>query len=257
MQREIRCVNYEKHEERDGRPRWGSFDPSLVRGRLFWEKNPIEVDRMENSPSPMVTTKPPMLAKTDISVRFLYGNLDLTEVDPNGEAVKEQNPDFTVNGSAAVTEAMLKQWGVSTEEIFDIAIKNAESEIPSVYNIADLLNYELFEGDNGQTPTLDFESLDLDETSLICVKTQKKDSVYGAFSLLTPSMNKKLKKLSTAFRAEGMSLYLLPSSIHEWLISSVYDVGLVDSVNNDVVDLYDVLCDKGFLFTGEYLVEAE
>ena len=146
-------------------------------------------------------------------------------------------------GTIIIKNTHMEEWKVSTEELFRKANDNTKRLFPcEILGIEDLIK-ELMGG-----PFLD-EGMSAREEMMIpmYVATNKK-RYYGAISILYPEM------LSEVAGKENSNLFLLPSSVHEFIVLS--DTGqdtddlrkMVREVNENSVSEEEVLSDSVYYY---------
>ena len=147
--------------------------------------------------------------------------------------------DKNENGVAStiVQNHMLKEWGISKEELWEAAFSNLATEEFDIKNVKEVLR-SIFPG-KGITG-LPYQNKF--EPSLY-VLTNKYRS-QGAIGMLRTDLLEKFADWS------GCDLYILPSSIHEVLLLKDDEIPvdelrrMVRSVNHDMVDEMDRLSDE-------------
>jgi len=151
---------------------------------------------------------------------------------------------------AVITNALLKDFKLTTDELFDMAIKNTAEQFPAV--LQDLAESatryptgcaNLFDSRSGRAPA---------DTGPAYVLTNSR-FFWGAGALFYPGVIDRLHEL-----LDG-DFYVLPSSVHELILIAVDDqdpkqlADLVRSANRSVVEERDILaddlyiCEKGAL----------
>lgn len=139
--------------------------------------------------------------------------------------------------SCVVSEAILKGWGITEDELFDICINNVKDNVVvrSIKEVLmDLMNIESEE---------EAEKAGLEESPMYVISNA--DGSYGAVATLFAKEN-----LDELF-PNGYAI--LPSSIHETIAVPIPDeVGIYDSMVNDVNDTQvaaeEILGNKAYLF---------
>lgn len=144
--------------------------------------------------------------------------------------------------SAIINYSLLNKFGISEDEFFDIAMRDAEKNMPAVLRT---LDYPLIENSDN---LLQHSSALLHEKKYVLTNIIQR---YGAAALFYRGMKERIaEKL-------GESYYILPSSLHEVIILP-YDESIdpcilckmVKEVNLNI-DKRDILCDNVFLYNIE------
>ena len=130
---------------------------------------------------------------------------------------------------------LLEIWGITEDTLYQVAKENSPESLGSYHtNMTDLLNGMI----DGDVPNTD-----------MIVYTNKK-SLFGASVVLYDDYLKQLANES------GCNLYLLPSSVHEWIIVPCTEctavaaelVEIVQSVNTSVLSASDFLSNNVYLY---------
>lgn len=147
--------------------------------------------------------------------------------------------DKNENGVASmiVKNYMLKEWGISEDELWEAAFSNLKREEFDIKDVNEVLRFIYPEGDLTGLPDKNkFESA-------LYVLTNKYQNC-GAVGMLRTDMLEKFAERG------GCDLYILPSSIHEVLLLKDDEIPveelrrMVRSVNRGVVDEMDRLSDE-------------
>ena len=144
---------------------------------------------------------------------------------------------------ATLTNHMIAGMGIHEDELFQMAMDNRRENAPYViWNLEDVihgLNESL-----GMEETPEEDGLD---SFLDCSVLTSQDGLFGASCILYPEAVKELAA------AKGGNFFLLPSSIHEWLV--IPDVGIYDGledivrfVNQNEVGEEEVLSDHVYYY---------
>lgn len=140
--------------------------------------------------------------------------------------------------SVPVTFSLMESWDVDVKELHDIAVRNMESLLPGSFRGMSAI---LFGGD--ENTGLDPE----DETMFVL---SNKEGVFGAAAVLDRRIMRKV------IETIGSSFYLLPSSVHEWIVVPAapdMDVAqleaMVRSANASVVSPEERLGDRVYRYT--------
>ncbi len=155
---------------------------------------------------------------------------------------------FTTAGNVTVRNDLMEQWGVDERTLYELAAVNTPRiKTPVVKELGEML-CELIAG-CGEGPLSD----ELYETGGIRMFVlTNSDRYYGDSIILYPGV---LRDLKISIKSD---LYLLPSSVHEFII--VPDCGnigkkelteLVKSVNESAVGAEDFLSDNVYLYSND------
>jgi len=97
-----------------------------------------------------------------------------------------------------VTEELIKHWGMDKEELFAQVLENQQKKSPVVIkNLSALINLSMFDTDNS--------------ANLYVMTNEEK--INGAATILYPDVLKEFAEDN-----EVDEVYMLPSSIHKWLL---------------------------------------
>lgn len=164
--------------------------------------------------------------------------------------------------SMTVQNAHLEEWGVTKEEVYQMAVENAEYLLPAkLVAVEDLLEEE----ESKMLPESILPAEILEEKNLLDKKfleaEQETEGMYvltnslqnyGAACILYPKMPEKIEKLL------GEDYYILPSSIHEMLIvPQQYSVGqeafgrMICEINETQMLPEEVLGDHSYFYRAE------
>lgn len=194
--------------------------------------------------------------KDSITTRILNGkqNRTMAATRPNKKVddllvfyqiTIEQMDDGT--SSIPITNEIMRSWGVSTQEIHNIAVENTERIFPS--QLVDMEGI-LFGGEENL-----FEKSDENtDGKLLVLKNEA--NIYGASAIANPDV---LRKVSEVVKDD---YYILPSSVNEVLIVSKEsakqmgmtpkDLGaMVRSVNETEVSKEELLSDHVYSYDKE------
>ena len=119
--------------------------------------------------------------------------------------------DGMVRGSAAVTPSLLKNWGITEEQLREDSLQAEHSKEAVFMDIEELVAEKMF--GLKATNLLDEKDDVIDNHegfSMYCLTSEEK--MYGASMILREDVMDKVSKLM------GGDFYILPSSIHETLI---------------------------------------
>lgn len=153
-------------------------------------------------------------------------------------------------GMIAVTESLLKHWGVSPEQLHKDAIAAEDARIPSLFSINDLMVEMMMGGSEPHNLLQHPEEIGFGGAPLFCLTTA--DKMYGASLMVRDDI------LTKAAEALGGSFFVLPSSTHEVLLmpeafaddASVL-VDMVREVNENEVMPNERLSDKVQFYDSE------
>jgi len=133
-----------------------------------------------------------------------------------------------INGTASVpvTNALMESWGVDTDALHELAIKNLPVLLPSTFQSMSSVLFGLM-GDSEEAEDILAGISSQDEVMFILSNEQK---MHGAAALLDESIMQKVMEKFGEF-------YILPSSIHECIIvkaNADMDVSTLTSMVQDV-----------------------
>lgn len=169
-------------------------------------------------------------------------NKDLVCVDVTGNIAAAFYVDLGDNKTTMVTEELLRLWNMDPQNLYMQAVMNMKEEDISLRSIMDVIA--------GLTGT------DVQDEEINTYVLTTKKGVYGASVLLYPN-------LLNSLREKFGDIYLLPSSVHEWLIvpepaNPVYLEQMVREVNNTSVRNTDILDYNIYRYDGQFhMVEQE
>ena len=151
--------------------------------------------------------------------------------------------DRNENGVAStiVRSHMLREWGISEEELWEAAFSNLKTEEFDIKDVNEVLGFIFREG--GLSGTLDKNEFE----PVMYVLTNKYQN-RGAVGMLRTDLLEKFAEQG------GCDLYILPSSIHEVLLLKDDEMPvdelrkMVRSVNRGVVDEMDRLSDEVYYY---------
>ncbi len=151
---------------------------------------------------------------------------------------------FTINND------MLKQWGVSVEELDYVAEKNSfREENVKLYAMEDII-FSMGNPENILDTPFEEGNLQYDMSHMYILTNQ--DKMYGA------SMMMNVDKLSEIEARLGQGFYILPSSTHESILVPKSDftnpkelAEMVTEINGNVVDKEDKLSDNVYTFNSK------
>ncbi len=154
-----------------------------------------------------------------------------------------------INGTASVpvTNALMDSWGVDTDTLHELALRNMPKLIPSTFqSMSEVLSDMLGENDDAEDILAGVSSQD---DVMFVLSNEKK--MYGAAALLDKVI---MQKITDNFE----SFYILPSSVHECLIvrsSADMDVNMLTAMVRDVnigqVAVEDRLSNHVYRYTAE------
>lgn len=147
-------------------------------------------------------------------------------------------------GLAHVNSEMFAMYGVSLDELFDIAMENTMADI-AIKDMRQVI-IELSGGDPD-----DFDMLPGYPQQLVITST---DKYYGAVGMISGKiMEKACRKLNTD------KVYILPSSVHEVIVVSAENIDVADlenmvrDINASIVDDRDRLSNYVYMYSnGEW-----
>lgn len=141
--------------------------------------------------------------------------------------------------SSEISYAELDMFGITEDELFAQAAKNTERLFPAEFkpmvSVVEKMMREKDMSDELIKEVLDFEDLG-DKINMYILSN--KMGINGAATMLYTDM---LKKIATHLKTDA--LYMLPSSVHEWLILPEWD--------NNVQELKDMVADANHTAVAE------
>lgn len=139
--------------------------------------------------------------------------------------------DLSGGGISVITEALLEKWDVDEAKLYDLAAENTPKLMPEkIVGIDQLLRHET-PGEAFLTPE---EAVDAIEPSVMYVLSNRQN-FYGASTLLYSSI------LPLLAHRLGGSLFILPSSVHELIITAE---GGEDGRGEFLKELVRDICEK-------------
>ena len=152
---------------------------------------------------------------------------------------------FECSGNVTVRNDIMEKWGVDEAELFSLAMENTPRiKKPVIKELSDVIG-ELISGDDDPMIRQELK----ENAGIRMFVLTSNDGYYGDSLILYPGLLKEFRKIM------GVDLYLLPSSVHEFIV--VPDTGeirgeelseLVKSVNETSVGAEDYLSDSVYLF---------
>lgn len=152
-------------------------------------------------------------------------------IDRNGNGV----------ASTIVRNHMLREWGISEEELWEAAFSNLKTEEFEIQDVNEVLGFIFREGDLSGT-------LDKNEFEPVLYVLTNKYQNRGAVGMFRTDLLEKFAEQG------GCDLYILPSSIHEVLLLKDDEMPVdelrkvVRSVNRGMVDEMDWLSDEVYYY---------
>jgi hypothetical protein len=154
--------------------------------------------------------------------------------------------------SCAVKNYMKKSWGVTTKDLYELAIKNLSENdswyfAPITEVLADMMKDEA--GPDGETDDPMFDLAELPDDMMFVLSV--KDRLFGACEILNRKFMEKVVD------RVGKELFIIPSSIHELLVLKAdgYDpaqlLAMVHEVNHTMVNVEDRLSDNVYKYSLE------
>ena len=157
----------------------------------------------------------------------------------------KKDEGFKEGATILIREEDRKSWGVSTEQLYEIAKANSVKILPSTFR-----TIEQIIGDIAREENLPLVCDDEPKEQMYVITNEER--YFGAGCVLYPEVLDKIyRKLKTAF-------FVLPSSIHECIIMP--DTGtanaknlssLVTEMNEQFLELDEILSSKVYHFAGE------
>ena len=153
--------------------------------------------------------------------------------------------------STVITDNLMGQWGISTEELHSVAMENLENSDSKFMSMRDTIVALMFPDMDPSDPQIDMMLPPMDPDKAMYVLTSD-DKMYGAKLLLdTEKMDDIAEKL-------GGDFIVLPSSVHESIIlpnaegiSREELEGIVQSVNSTVLEPQDFLSDNVYCYDAQ------
>ncbi|MBR5712078.1 MAG: hypothetical protein IKX54_00610 [Lachnospiraceae bacterium] len=223
----------------DSREPWKtepSFDFESIREKVFFRLMNLQRNREELAAMPHIEIG-------DLAVGFQWS------VDTDDCRV----------GTVRITDEQADMWGVTTEELTDLAIKNAERSAPPVLRSIEDVLLEIL--DNGELP---FGSEENEEKARLketlsneesrrefpmYVLTNGNSNMGAAALLALPFLERFREKL-------GEDFWILPSSIHEVILIPVSKANdrrklsdMVREINETQVPLQEFLSDEVYCYS--------
>lgn len=150
--------------------------------------------------------------------------------------------DFEGSASVTITKDILKLWGISVDELHEVAISNLKKELPTTFKGMSEVMSEMM--------GMSLEDMGMPEEEQMYVLTNEK-KMYGAAALLDVDMMSHIVEQVSDF-------FILPSSTHEVLIVPAkpgMDVKelekMVKEVNETQVAIEDRLSDSVYTYSLE------
>jgi len=147
---------------------------------------------------------------------FEYGDMSIAYF------VDVDIPDVEYDGSIRILNEHLEMWGITPQELHEVAMENLENTKFNVFTMADMLTSLRGEDDLGLHQLLA-------ESRMFVVTSEHK--LHGAIAMLRADLLEE-----HADRVDS-SFYVLPSSIHELIF--VHGHGLPDDVREMVCEIND------------------
>ena len=162
--------------------------------------------------------------------------------------------DGMLRGSAAVTPNLLKNWGITLEQLREDSLQAEHSKGAVFMDIEELDAEKMFGLKSTNLLDKQNDVIDNEEGfSFYCLTSEEK--IYGASMILQEDVIDKISKLM------GGDFYILPSSIHETLIvptttqMTLEDMSImVQYVNKEAVEPEDKLSDKVQFYDSKEMV---
>ena len=153
--------------------------------------------------------------------------------------------------STVITDNLMGQWGISTEELHSVAMENLENSDSKFMSMRDTIVALMFPDMDPSDPTIDMMLPPMDPDKVMYVLTSD-DKMYGAKQLLNT------EKMDDIAEQLGGDFIVLPSSIHESIIlpnAAGIDKneleGIVQSVNSTVLEAQDFLSDNVYCYDAQ------
>lgn len=159
-------------------------------------------------------------------------------------------------GRIQVDNTMITKWGISKDELHEVALANLQEEIPIISAIQEACKGSIFgelleatQGDYDKAEALFQEIFMAQEEENKMMVLTNRDRFLGANMVLHPEIMKK------AIEKMGGDFYLIPSSIHEWILvpmetTSMEELNfMVKDINMSQVDKEEWLSDHVYILT--------
>lgn len=157
------------------------------------------------------------------------------------------------HGMIKVNENLMKEWGLTKEEIYEKAVTNMEKYDPAVLTPMGEMIFQLMEEDCDCKNLLEDTSAFSKYTGEMLFILTNESKMYGASALLCPGVLDKISEMMP----DGF--YILPSSLHETLIVSkehgmnAKELGqMVRDANKNVVSREEILSDRVYEYDKEH-----
>ncbi len=140
-----------------------------------------------------------------------------------------------------VTNDLMNEWGVTTSELYRLAEENTPRIFPAkIQFLSELLQKHLELPDQKETS---------DELKIPMIIMGNEAGVYGASTILYPNA---VEHIANELNA---NLYILPSSVHEFIILPETDgnsldelADMVQRINKDYVKEEEILSDQAYFY---------
>lgn len=184
------------------------------------QKNCIGIRLINTERNRDMLTNVPHIDFLDLSIIFIC-------------IVKNERKEIV--GSITIQNDFLDEWGVTTNELYELAKENMKRELPSItMSLSELLG------------------IDMPENNLIMISNNNKN--FGAAAILYDDTLERLAKQCDS------DLFILPSSIHECLalpVCSADDIndtaatikGTIEDVNKTMVSEKEFLSDNLYFYS--------
>ena len=153
--------------------------------------------------------------------------------------------------STVITDNLMGQWGISTEELHAVALENLGQSDAKFMSMRDTIVALMFPDMDPNDPTADMMLPPMDPDKMMYVLTSD-DKMYGAKQLLNT------ERMDDIAGQLGGDFVVLPSSVHESIIlpnAAGIDrgelEGIVQSVNSEVLEPQDFLSDNVYCYDAQ------
>jgi hypothetical protein len=153
-------------------------------------------------------------------------------------------------GTIRITNEHIEQWGISCDELKDLAEENTKRLFPPVIRTMEEVIEDLLYSDEDDDKVLDYGAEDEDIYPMYILTNQK--GINGATCLIYEDVIKEFAKLIKS------DLYILPSSIHEIILipregseDKERLQRMVIDINSSQVPIEEVLSDRVYMYSLE------
>lgn len=179
----------------------------------------------------------PVLISTERNSEMLQNLVSTAVLDLSSiYIVRMQLSDATI-GTVKITNDLLNKWGITIEELHATAISNMENDEYKAVDIKKLI----FDMDDDEK-----ESCDLEYEMLVLTNDRK---MYAAAGVLNTEFMSRI--------VENRRYYMIPSSVHEWIMIPESDNDITKLLNYNIQDVNKTLDEKEVLSDHVYFYSVE